>query len=69
MKLTPHIVCEIAYACRPPCADEIGIIIGFWTGETDTWGKRTIVRVPSGPPVYLFADEITDVRPINSNSI
>jgi hypothetical protein len=52
----------IRYVCRAPYDDEgEDYVVGFWDGTIDTWGKLTIIQVPSGPPVYLFPDEITVV--------
>jgi len=34
---------------------------GYFTGECDTWGKRTFVVLDGGPsPLYLFSDELID---------
>jgi len=60
-RIEPRIVYEISYACRPPCADEVGTVVGVWTGEIDTWGKLTIIPA-SGPTLYLFRDEIVSVE-------
>jgi hypothetical protein len=54
-------VYDIDYACRKPCEDEVGTLRGYWNGDIDMWGKRTIVVVPSGALHYFFADEIKHV--------
>lgn len=56
-------VCDITFRCTTPGPDvEEGEIRGYWTGEVDCWGKRTIERVDGEPPVYLFPHEIEEVR-------
>lgn len=69
MDLKKNQVVEITYKCRDiGYGIEEGTIEGFWTGETDSWGKLTIRPVgSSGPygetlPFYLFPDEIIDVE-------
>lgn len=65
--LKANYVCAIRYVCRDiGYGVERGTVYGFWTGEIDTWGKRTIRPVTGGPPLYLFPDEIraiAEVRP------
>lgn len=66
--LTANHVYSIRYVCRvldPRDDRERGTVYGFWTGEIDTWGKRTIRPVNGGPPLYLFPDEIRDVRVVH----
>lgn len=63
MTLKPLHVVTISYRCRDlGYGVEEDVIEGFWTGEIDTWGKRTIRRVDGQPPLYLFADEIVRVE-------
>jgi len=58
-------VCSIRYVCRDiGYGIERGTVYGFWTGAIDTWGKRTIRPVDGGPTIYLFPDEIRDVRDV-----
>ena len=38
---------------------ESGVLEGIFTGECDTWGKRTF-RPASGAPLYFFPDEVID---------
>ena len=46
--------------------DDSQTILGTWTGEIDTWGKYTIRPLDRRAPVYyLFADEVTEVHPLN----
>ena len=40
---------------------ESGILEGIFTGECDTWGKWAF-QPASGPPVYLFSDEVLDAE-------
>jgi hypothetical protein len=55
------------YRCRDfGYGVEEGEVTGFWTGEVDTWGKRTF-QPDNGKPLYLFADEVveeTDAPPL-----
>ena len=62
LALHANIVCDISYRCRDiGYGVEEGIIEGFWTGEIDSWGKRTIRRVDGRPTLYLFDDEILEI--------
>lgn len=51
--------CEIGGPGEP--YTEKGVIDAFWTGEIDTWGKRTFQRVDGGPTLYLFPRELVSV--------
>lgn len=63
-QLKPNHVCSVTFECRDlGYGIEAGILDGFWTGETDTWGKRTVRRIDGGATVYLFDDEIISVDP------
>lgn len=66
-KMARNVVYDIHYECRPPCDPEPGVVRGFWTGQVDTWGKRTIVQVPAGKPYYLFPDEIVDLERVGES--
>lgn len=62
--LTAGVVYDIAYCTRDlgyGNHDE-GEQRCYWTGEIDTWGKHTLIPVGPGVPLYLFRDEIVDVR-------
>ena len=66
MTLQKNVVCRIAFQCRDiGYGVERGGILGYWTGDVDTWGKFTIQSVESRKAVYLFKDEITDVSEAN----
>jgi ABC-type microcin C transport system permease subunit YejE len=66
-RLRPNYVCAIRYRCRDiGYGVERGVLQGYWTGDTDTWGKRTIRPVNGGPVLYLFPDEIIEVREVRS---
>jgi hypothetical protein len=54
----------ISYHCATPGPEtQEGTIVGFWTGETDSWGKRTIQQVNAGHArFYLFDEEIVSVN-------
>jgi hypothetical protein len=41
---------------------EDGSSEGYFTGEVDTWGKRTFQPL-HGPTLYLFPDELTEWQP------
>ena len=61
--LKPNLVGFISDECRDiGYGVESGIIEGFWTGEIDYVGKRTIRLVDGGPTLYLFPDEIIVVE-------
>ena len=62
--MKPNTVYTISYQCRDiGYGIEEGIIDAFWTGEIDTWGKRTIVPINGQRPLYLFMDEIVGIEP------
>jgi hypothetical protein len=53
----------INYVCRaidPRDERERGFLTGRFTGDTDTWGKRTFVT-DSGQVHYFFADELAEI--------
>ena len=51
------------FACSTPGPEvEEGALVGYWTGETDTWGKLTIMQLKSERPVYLFPGEFVAMR-------
>lgn len=62
---------EIAYRCELYKDVETGTILGFWTGEIDTWGKLTIRVIDvletnsydetTRGTIYLFPREIVSV--------
>ena len=58
-------VAVITFRCTTPGPEpEEGVIEGYWTGEIDAWGKRTIApTIGGGAPVYLFDHEIVTVDP------
>ena len=64
-KLRRNTVQTISYRCATPGPDiEESSIDGFWTGDIDTWGKRTIrlIRPMDGCDViYLFDREVVTV--------
>lgn len=48
----------LTYRCRDiGYGVETGNCWGAWTGETDTWGKRTFCKT-DGALLYLFPDEV-----------
>lgn len=53
-------VCAITFESRNAPDEPAQTIIGTYTGEIDSWGKRTIQLLDSaaGGPYYLFADEV-----------
>ena len=74
--LTKNLVCRVTYKCRDiGYGVESGSFEGYWTGEVDTWGKRTFHVIEhfldpdgvDGEPadvLYLFPDEIVSVEGI-----
>jgi hypothetical protein len=61
-QIEPRKVYTVSYRCRDiGYGIEDGVIEAFWTGEIDTWGKRTWRQVNGEPPLYLFDDELVDV--------
>ena len=70
--LIPNMVCNIHYRCRDiGYGVEEGSLVGYWSGEIDTWGKRTIRVVEHiennteqilGSEMYLFSNEIVSVE-------
>lgn len=66
IKLRPAVVYRLTYDCTAHgLPDEQGTIIGFWTGEIDTWGKLTI-QTADRHVYYLFADEIVGAKEVES---
>lgn len=76
-KLIANRVSNITYRCQDiGYGIEEGTVLGYWTGEIDTWGKYTIrvivdpivasefglEEASTSPFLYLFADEIVDVQ-------
>jgi hypothetical protein len=50
---------EVSYKCRDNGTGvEEGVVCGHWTGEVDTWGKRTFQPWDGSPAMYFFDDEI-----------
>lgn len=76
MTLQKNVVCLIYYRCRDiGYGVESGSLLGYWTGEIDTWGKYTVRRAGewmpdddsafengSGHTFYLFPDEVIEVE-------
>jgi hypothetical protein len=53
------ITVEVLYRCRDNGHGvEEGMVRGHWTGEVDTWGKRTFQPSDGSPAMYFFDDEI-----------
>ena len=64
MALKKNLVLVITYQCRDiGYGIEEGTLVGFWTGEVDSWGKLTILPLEDPDlPLYLFLDEILSVE-------
>lgn len=66
MNLHKNVVCRISYQCRDLSGrgDDVdqGTLLGYWTGDIDSWGKYSIRRVSSRQTFYLFQDEIIAVE-------
>ena len=68
-KIKPGQAVEILYASRDiGYGVESGILTGWFTGEVDTWGKRTFridgTRNACHACMYLFDDEILSVEEV-----
>ena len=44
--------------------EEQGSFRGYWTGEIDTWGKKTFQPVNGSAPYYLLDREIVSIQNI-----
>lgn len=70
----PHLikgkVCAITYQDRFE-QEPAQTIIGTYTGEIDSWGKRTIALLDAEAegPYYLFPDEVLAVEPCSEAEI
>jgi hypothetical protein len=63
-RLKAGVVYEIEFRCTTPGPEvEEGGFTGYWTGETDTWGKRTFQPI-NGQPYYLFDRELVSVEAV-----
>ena len=60
--IKPNMVYDIKFLCTTPGPDvEEVAFTGYWTGETDTWGKRTFQPI-NGKTLYLFDRELVYVE-------
>jgi hypothetical protein len=66
--LSARHVYTITFVCRPIRFDddepESDTIDAYWTGEIDTWGKLTFIPIGGADPLYLFKDELVEVREV-----
>lgn len=63
MNIEPNKVYDLRYRCEVYKDVDEGEVRAFWNGETDTWGKLTILPIDGDAPRYLFEREIVDAEP------
>jgi hypothetical protein len=61
--LAPYMIGELHYQARDiGYGVEEDVVVGYFTGAVDSWGKHTFLVI-GGVPLYLFADEMVEWTP------
>ena len=64
MQFEPYKIGTLFYVERGRSEGEEQVLDGYFTGEVDTWGKRTFIPTPSDVPYYFFDDEVSAWEPL-----